>query len=373
MNAPNLLRNNRILVIDDKPPIHPDRQEVTCRLNDLDQLVTRRTLELQSANEQLKKEMADRLQAQEWLRRSEDRFSKVFRASPVPLAIQSLLDEVFLDANEGFLGLTGYNREELIGRTARRLQIWDDPEGETAMMQKLRQEMALRNSPCRFRAKSGLSLDVLLSVEVIELDGKPFLLVSAQNMTGQIKLDNQLRQPQKMGAAGRLAAGAAHDINNIVAAAGARPPRQTPAPANPSVPGSPGETILVVDDEPDLRELVVQVLESAGYRVLSAGSGAQALELWAHRRGDIDLLLTDIAMPDGLTGRKLAERLRSEDPRLRVIYSSGYTAGLPGTELANMEAENFLPKPYRPAALLRIVRECFDHLASSTHAAKPAA
>ena len=131
--------------------------------------------------------------------------------------------------------------------------------------------------------------------------------------------------------------------------------------------------ILVVEDEPSLRMLVRKVLERNNYDVLEAASGTAALELWNQDKPPIDLLLTDIAMPDGLTGRKLAERLRSEDPRLRVIYSSGYTAGLPGTELANMEAENFLPKPYRPAALLRIVRECFDHLASSTHAAKPAA
>ena len=126
------------------------------------------------------------------------------------------------------------------------------------------------------------------------------------------------------------------------------PPIQTPTPSAPDRPAAQKETILVVEDDPDLRDLIVQVLESAGYRMLPAGSGVQALEQWAKRRGGIHLLLTDMVMPDGLTGRKLAEQLQSEDPRLRVIFTSGYAAGTPGTELANFEPRNFLPKPYRP-------------------------
>jgi two-component system, cell cycle sensor histidine kinase and response regulator CckA len=132
------------------------------------------------------------------------------------------------------------------------------------------------------------------------------------------------------------------------------------------------ETIMVVDDEPDLRELVAQVLESDGYRVLSASSGAEALDLWTKRSGDVHLLLTDMVMPDGFTGRKLADRLQSEDPRLRVIFSSGYTAGQTCAELANVEKRNFLPKPYRPNTLLSAVRECLDHPASGSSAQKAA-
>jgi DNA-binding NtrC family response regulator len=78
-------------------------------------------------------------------------------------------------------------------------------------------------------------------------------------------------------------------------------------------------------------------------------------------------------MPDGFSGRMLADRLRSEDPNLRVIYTSGYTAGVPGTELANMEQHNFLPKPYRPATLLQIVRECLDQPCASANTSQKAA
>ena len=190
--------------------------QVNCRLNDLDHLVTQRTNELESANEQLKKEIAERLQAEHVLRLSEERFSKAFKASPIPMAIQSLLDEKFVDANRGFLNLTGYSSVELIGQTANQLQIWAEPASESAMLDKLRREMAVRNLQSQFRSKTGRMFDILLSVEVIELDGKPFLLIIALDITEQIRLETQLLQAQKMEAVGQLAAGVAHDFNNIL-------------------------------------------------------------------------------------------------------------------------------------------------------------
>jgi signal transduction histidine kinase/ActR/RegA family two-component response regulator len=145
----------------------------------------------------------------------------------------------------------------------------------------------------------------------------------------------------------------------LPALASARP-AQKPATPKPGGSTAGGETILVVEDEPDLRELVSQVLESCGYKVVSAGSGAEALEAWAKSRMDIRLLLTDMVLPDGLSGRNLADRLTSENRRLRVIYSSGYSAGMPGTELADVQERQFLAKPYRPATLLEVVRRCLD-------------
>jgi CheY-like chemotaxis protein len=120
------------------------------------------------------------------------------------------------------------------------------------------------------------------------------------------------------------------------------------------------ETIMVVEDEPDLLELVVQVLEARGYTVLGACSGKQALEQWSQRDREIDLLLTDMVMPDGMTGFQLAERLRTDAPKLRVIYTSGHSAGVPGTQLADVADHQFLAKPYRPSKLLEIVRACLD-------------
>ena len=84
-------------------------------------------------------------------------------------------------------------------------------------------------------------------------------------------------------------------------------PAQNPAPPKPGGSTGGGETILVVEDDPDLRDLVSQILESCGYKVVSAGSGAEALETWAKCRADIHLLLTDMMLPDGFSGRNLAE------------------------------------------------------------------
>jgi two-component system, cell cycle sensor histidine kinase and response regulator CckA len=144
-------------------------------------------------------------------------------------------------------------------------------------------------------------------------------------------------------------------------------PEMAPVQSAPTLPepkpagaSSGGETILVVEDEPDLRELVLQILDSSGYKVITAGSGAEALQAWATHRAEIRLLLTDLALPDGMSGQDLADRLTTENPQLRVILTSGYSAGLPGTELAGVDSRRFLAKPYRPSTLLEIVRRGLD-------------
>jgi CheY-like chemotaxis protein len=113
--------------------------------------------------------------------------------------------------------------------------------------------------------------------------------------------------------------------------------------------------ILVVEDEPSLRLLVRKVLERSGFEVLEAASGAEALALWDHDKPQVDLLLTDMVMPDGMSGRQLAERLKADNPELKVLFSSGYSTELLGKDLALREGTNFLQKPYPPARLLQTV------------------
>jgi len=116
-------------------------------------------------------------------------------------------------------------------------------------------------------------------------------------------------------------------------------------------------TIFVVEDEPTLRALVRRVLERGGYEVIEAASGLSALELWKAKKTHVDLLLTDMVMPDGISGRQLAEKLKADNPHLKVVYTTGYSPELMGQEVALREGVNFLQKPYPPQKLVETVRK----------------
>jgi len=119
------------------------------------------------------------------------------------------------------------------------------------------------------------------------------------------------------------------------------------------------ETILVVEDEPSVREIIVTVLGAQGYAVLEAANGSKALDLLEQRDPSIDLLLTDIVMPQ-MNGRELACILTRERPELKVIYMSGYDAQ--GFSEGNplVPGSKFLQKPVRASKLAKTVREALD-------------
>lgn len=120
------------------------------------------------------------------------------------------------------------------------------------------------------------------------------------------------------------------------------------------------ETILVVEDEPPVRELVSKILTGCGYRVLKAHNGVEALKIWHQHSDKIDLLLTDIVMPDGMTGRDLAEKIQAERPGLKAIFTSGYSSDIVGKDFVIEEGVNYLQKPYIPQKLMRAIRKCLD-------------
>jgi two-component system, cell cycle sensor histidine kinase and response regulator CckA len=134
-------------------------------------------------------------------------------------------------------------------------------------------------------------------------------------------------------------------------------PAEKPAP-KPTVKGG-HETILLVEDEPVLRELARVILGDYNYRVLEAGTGAEALRIFDEQKGEVDLLLTDMVMPEGMTGRELAEELRRRKPAIKVIYTSGYSSDIMGGEVVPRDAK-FLQKPYPPPLLAKTVRESLD-------------
>ncbi|HWN96325.1 MAG TPA: ATP-binding protein, partial [Methylomirabilota bacterium] len=122
------------------------------------------------------------------------------------------------------------------------------------------------------------------------------------------------------------------------------------------------ETILLVEDEVVLRELARAVLEEYDYKILEAGSGVQAVKVWEKHKNEIDMLLTDMVMPEGMTGRELAEKLQAEKPEMKVLYSSGYSPDVVGGCFKLPENSFFLAKPYHPPMLAQAVRECLDNV-----------
>jgi PAS domain S-box-containing protein len=531
-------------------------------LEALDQQVRRRTLELQTAVDLLRKESEDRTRAEEAVRQSDERFSKAFIASPIPLAIVSLRDDRFVEVNAGFQALTGFKKHELIGMTPLSLGIWENGPGR--MEAGPGSDGVIRDLPVRLQSKSGETKEILLSSQLFDNDRESFRLLLALDLSEQQLLQRQFVQAQKMEAVGQLAAGLAHDFNNILQiihgysgmlleneCMGAKEQAQIhrimdtatraaslvrqllafsrkgslqmqpmdlrntvvataemvarllpeniqisapPAGSLPMVnadeamiqqvllnlavnardampeggsltletraveavnPGDfepagtsrgrflclsvadtgcgmapevlahafepffttkevgkgtglglsmvygiakqhggwvevesrPGwgtrfqvflpvwkeepeeprpaaapaavvrghETILVVEDEPELREFLVESLNAHGYQTCQAASGLEALDLGARHPGAIHLLLTDMVMPGDLNGQQLAERMLARDPALKVIYMSGYNSAGAGSF---QNYRHFLAKPFSQEKMLEMIGRC---------------
>jgi two-component system, cell cycle sensor histidine kinase and response regulator CckA len=516
------------------------------------------------------RDITERKRSEAALKQSEERFSRVFEASPIGIAISTLEAGRLLDANDSFLNMLGYKRMEVIGHVAPKLGIWANSEDRAHIVLQIKQRHLVRDYQCKLRTQAGSIRDALISAEMIEVNAEPCLLLMIHDVTERLNLEAQLRQAQKMDGIGQLAAGVAHDFNNIltiiqghanvlrtsegiparvsdsveqVSVAADRaanltrqlltfcrkqamlpkvmdmnetvthvskmlgrilgedialeiqeakdpplvsadsgmmelmiinmacnsrdampkggrlviatscvdvtaahlqqqpkarvgghvrltiadtgcgmPPEMlrhifepffttkdvgkgtglglatvygivdqhhgwievTSEPgrgtsfniylpeadkasvksieqkSQPAVP-SGKETILLVEDEVELRELARLVLEQYEYRVLEAGSGVQALKVWTRHKDEIDMLLTDMVMPEGMTGRELAERLQAEKPGIKVLYSSGYSPDVIGGCFKLPENSFFLAKPYHPPKLAQAVRECLDN------------
>jgi two-component system cell cycle sensor histidine kinase/response regulator CckA len=524
------------------------------RLKEMDVMVRQRTQELQTAHDRL--------------RGSEERFSKAFHASPIAMAIHTLAEGRFADANEAFYRMTGFTREQLIGKTAAELNICRDLEARA--WPTLRSQKSVRNIECDMPSADGVPRQALVSLEIFNLGAQPHVLMIAEDLTEKRKLESELRQAQKMEAVGQLAAGVAHDFNNIltiiqghatlqlsvadldhdaadsfrhIASAAERaanltrqllafsrkqvmqprrldlndlvrelstmlprligehihlktelarelPPifaddcnmeqiilnlavnardampsggtltirtsevnvdsdyqrrvpeavagryvclsvRDTgigmdsatrdhifepffttkevgqgtglglatvygvvkqhdgwveveteagkgsrfkilvPVTDEPAIEEEPkpepaprrmgsGRTVLVVEDDPSIRALVKEILIHHHYRVIEAADGEEALALANEYRTEIVLLLTDMVMPRGVSGRELAARLLHSRPDLKVIYTSGYSPELFDSNLALEEGVNYLPKPYTVEVLTEILYSALE-------------
>ncbi len=514
------------------------------------------------------RDITDRRHAEEKLRVSEEKFSKAFHLGPDAITITSLEDGRFIEVNDNYLRLTGFTREEIIGRTSLETGFWVNPKDRLHIVALLKRSGEVRDLEISLRVKSGELRTVHISAHTIELAGQSCMIAILRDVTERRALEVQLRQAQKMEAVGRLAGGVAHDFNNLLvgilgysellkkklteqssllrmaheinfaamrardltsrllalshrqilqpavldlnalvrqcerllrpiigedvrvvlrldpkigsvkadpaqleqvilnlalnardamprggtlsletgniqvdaalarqhpglipgsyvrlsvtdtghgispevmprifepffttkelgkgsglglstvygvvkqsggcvtvssepgngAAFGIYLPRASElpdhrAPALVAVKSSAGtETILLVEDEAVVRDLVCEILRESGYLVMSAPSGADAMNITAGYSQPIDLLITDVVMPE-MSGPELANALRRERGEMRVLYMSGYTDDAVLVRQGLPENCAFIRKPYTPQQFLQKVRETLD-------------
>jgi PAS domain S-box-containing protein len=159
-----------------------------------------------------------RLEAEQALLNSEAHFRSIFNSSPVAIGIGHAASGLVVDVNEAFLQLYGYERDEMIGRTTTELHLYARPDERTEIIALIDECGQVVNREVLVLRKTGEKLIVLFSAELIEQRGESFLQVMMTDITERKKLEEQIRQAQKMEAIGQLAGGVAHDFNNILSA-----------------------------------------------------------------------------------------------------------------------------------------------------------
>lgn len=250
------------------------------------------------------------------LRESEEKFSKAFYHVPALLALIRLTDGVCIDVNKRFETVSGYRREEVIGRTSVE-GGWATPEERARVFEAIARDGRATALQVSLRRKDGSRVECLCHGEPIAIGGQRHVLLMAEDRSGHVTV------------------------------AVASSPR-----------GS--ETVLVVEDDDAVRRVAVATLKNYGYKVLEAAGGSEALAVADHHPSEIQLVLAGVVM-SRMTGRDLAFRLRQTRPRVGVLYMSGYAVNDLVERGMIDPGEACVSKPFTPEGLATAVRKALGN------------
>ena len=271
--------------------------------------------------------------------------------------------------------LFGYQRDELAGEPV---------------------EILIPEMVLSARRRDGSTFPAEISLSTIDNDDGLVVIAAVRDVTERLELRAERERPESLG---QLAGGVAQDVSNLLAVisnyaafvgdevakdgaqvnwqsiredvrqiqlAARRAADLTLLPATgqgiqaepmpePQPGGGAGETVLIVEDELAMREVTRRILSRSGYTVIAAATGHEAIEIAASHTGDIDVLLTDVVMPQML-GKEAAERIRALRPGVKVLFMSGYARGVLDPQGVVEAGANLIQKPFSEAELLATLR-----------------
>jgi len=162
------------------------------------------------------RDITERKQYEETMRQSEEKFSSVFHASPDAIVLSHLNGSLILDVNEGFTRMTGFAAGQVIGKTAREIDLWQDYSDREKLESVVKKHHEIKFFEAYFKTSTGSSLLVQMSARVIDIDGTPCLLSIIRDITERDYILNELIKAQKLESISTLAGGIAHNFNNVI-------------------------------------------------------------------------------------------------------------------------------------------------------------